>query len=427
MVTSVREPGAAISSTPAGEAASSVQRHVLRHRELTLTSAFQPIFSLAHLRAVGYEGLLRAHDIFDRPVPPLDVFGEAARHGELHYVDRLAQSLHLENFKALRTEREWLFLNVHAGSLADSYHAAAFRAHLDRLELSPRRIVLELQAVRAEDFDKVAEQARRLREQGFLIALDNFGAGDSNLERIWQLDPDIVKVDRMMLSQAAHRTEAAHILPGFVAMLHEAGKLVLVEGVETEHEAQLAFSCDVDFVQGFHFGRPSPALADGAYAAERIAALIEQHRAQSEARERGRARRLAPYLRALERAGERLAQGEPLEEVCWNFLSLDQAARCFLLDEQGRQTGRNVVLRADRAGPEAGFLPMADAQGANWMRRPYFNAALEAPERIHATKPYLSINEALPCVTLSMAVRIGERLCVLCGDIDWRDDERPVP
>ena len=81
------------------------------------------------------------------------------------------------------------------------------------------------------------------------------------------------------------------------------------------------------------------------------------------------------------------------------------------------------MLRADRAGHEARFLPVVDAQGANWMRRPYFNAAIDAPDRIHATKPYLSINEALPCVTLSMAVRIGERQCVLCGDIDWHEDE----
>lgn len=417
MVTPVHERAAA----PAleSDASSGLQRYALRHRDLTLTSVFQPIFSLAHLRAVGYEGLLRAHDVFDRPVPPLDVFGDAARQGELHYVDRLAQSLHLENFKTLRAEREWLFLNVHAGALADSYHAAAFGAHLDRLGLSARRIVLELQAVQAEDFDKLAEEARRFREQGFLIALDDFGAGDSNLERIWQLDPDIVKVDRMMLSQAAHKTQAAAILPGFVAMLHEAGKLVLIEGVETEHEAQLAFSCDADFVQGFHFGRPSPASADSTYAAERISALVERHRLQDAARERGRASRLAPYLRAFERAAERLAQGEPLEEVCWNFLALDRAARCFLLDEQGRQTGRNVVLRADRAGQEARFLPVADAQGANWMRRPYFVAATQAPDRVHATKPYLSINEALPCITLSMSVRIGERACVLCGDIDW--------
>ncbi|CAB3689399.1 EAL domain-containing protein [Trinickia soli] len=423
MVSSVRESSTTAPQALERDLISGQQRYALRHRDLTLTSVFQPIFSLSHLRAVGYEGLLRAHDIFDRPVPPLDVFGDAARQGELHYVDRLAQSLHLENFKTLHAEREWLFLNVHAGALTDSYHAAAFRAHLDRLELSPRRIVLELQAVRAEDFDKLADEARRFREQGFLVALDDFGAGDSNLERIWQLDPDIVKVDRMMLSQAAHRTQAAAILPGFVAMLHEAGKLVLIEGVETEHEAQLAFSCDADFVQGFHFGRPSPASADSAYAAERIAALVERHRAQNEARERGRAGRLAPYLRAFERAGERLVQGEPLEEVCWNFLALDRAARCFLLDEQGRQTGRNVVLRADRAGHEARFLPVVDAQGANWMRRPYFNAAIDAPDRIHATKPYLSINEALPCVTLSMAVRIGERQCVLCGDIDWHEDE----
>ena len=298
MVTPVREHAA---RAPALEpdATPSAQRHVLRHRDFTLTSVFQPVFSLSHMRAVGYEGLLRAHDIFDRPVPPLDVFGDAARHGEMHYVDRLAQSLHLENFKALRVEREWLFLNIHAGALADSYHAAAFRAHLDRLELSPRRIVIELQAVRAEDFDKLAEEAGRFREQGFLIALDDFGAGDSNLERIWQLDPDIVKVDRMMLSQAAHRTQAAAILPGFVSMLHEAGKLVLVEGVETEHEAQLAFSCDVDFVQGFYFGRPNPSVADSVYAGDRIAALAERHRTRIEARERMRAGRLAPYVRSL--------------------------------------------------------------------------------------------------------------------------------
>ncbi|HVW49745.1 MAG TPA: EAL domain-containing protein [Trinickia sp.] len=422
MVISVRESGVAAPRSLEPDLISGLQRYALRHRDLTLTSVFQPIFSLSHLRAVGYEALLRAHDIFDRPVPPLDVFGDAARQSELHYVDRLAQSLHLENFKTLHAEREWLFLNIHAGALADSYHEAALRAHLERLELSPRRIVLELQAVRAEDFDKLADEARRFREQGFLIALDDFGAGDSNLERIWQLDPDIVKVDRMMLSQAAHRTQAAAILPGFVAMLHEAGKLVLIEGVETEHEAQLAFSCDADFVQGFHFGRPGPGAADSAYAAERIAALAECHRAQTQARERARASRLAPYVRAFERAAERLAQGEPLDEVCWNFLALDHAARCFLLDEEGRQKGRNVVLRADRAGHEARFLPVADAQGANWMRRPYFHAAIEAPDRVHATRPYLSINEALPCVTLSVAVRIGAGLCVLCGDIDWQED-----
>jgi EAL domain-containing protein (putative c-di-GMP-specific phosphodiesterase class I) len=407
---------------PAGfeqDVVSGLRRYALRHHDLTLTSVFQPVFSLAHMRAVGYEGLLRAHDAFDCPVPPLDVFGDAARRGELLHVDRLALTLHLENFKMLGAEREWLFLNVHAGALTDSYHAAAFAASLSRLDLPPRRIVLEMQEARIHDLDRIADEVRIFREQGFLIALDDFGAGDSNLERIWQLDPDIVKIDRMMLSHAAHRTQAAAILPGFVSLLHEAGKLVLIEGVETEHEAQLAFACDADFVQGFHFGRPGPGPADSGYAAARIGELAEHHRSESAARERRNAARLAPYIRALMRAGERLAAGEPLEEVCWNFLALDHAARCFLLDAQGRQAGRNIVLRADRPGNEARFMPVADAQGANWVRRPYFRAAMEAPERVQVTKPYLSINEALPCVTLSLAIRVGEQLRVLCGDIDW--------
>jgi EAL domain-containing protein (putative c-di-GMP-specific phosphodiesterase class I) len=339
-------------------------------------------------------------------------------------VDRLAQTLHLENFKVLGAEREWLFLNVHPGALTDPYLAAALLATLKRLDLPPRRIVLEVLEHRAEDLERLADAVRQFRERGFLIALDDFGAGHSNVERIWQLNPDIVKLDRIMLSHAAHRADMATILPGLVALLHEAGKLVLVEGVETEHEAQMALACNADFVQGFFFGRPNPGAADALHATTCISELTERYRDQADARERRNASRLAPYLRAFERTAERLAAGEPLEEVCWNFLALDHAARCFLLDAKGKQAGRNVVLRADRAAHETRFLPLADAQGANWLRRPYFRDAINAPERVHVTRPYLSINEALPCVTLSVATRVGEQTCVLCGDIDWVDEER---
>ncbi len=376
------------------------------------------------MRAVGYEGLLRAHDPFDRPVSPIDVFGEAARVGDVLQVDRLAQVLHMENFKMLGAEREWLFLNVHPGALTDPYHSAALLANLQRLDLPPRRIVLEVLEQSADDVERLADAVRQFRERGFLIALDDFGAGHSNVERIWQLNPDIVKLDRIMLAHAAHRADVAAMLPGLVALLHEAGKLVLIEGVETEHEAHMALACDVDFVQGFFFGRPAPGAADSAQAAACIGALTERYQTHAEARERRNANRLAPYIRAFERAAERLAAGELLDEVCWNFLALDAAARCYLLDEKGRQAGRNVVLRADRAAPETRFLPLTEAQGANWLRRPYFRSAIDDPGNVHVTRPYLSINEAIPCVTLSVATQVADRTCVLCGDIDWLDDER---
>ncbi|MFX1671088.1 EAL domain-containing protein [Paraburkholderia sp. A2WS-5] len=415
--------------------ASGLERYSAHHGELTLTSVFQPVFSLSHMRAIGYEGFLRAHDALDRPVSPLDVFGAAARVGEALQVDRLAQALHLENFALLGAEREWLFLNVHPGTLTDPYHAAALLANLRRLDLPPRRIVLEVLDVPdaqglqsadktgAIDLDVLAHAVAEFRERGFLVALDDFGAGHVDIGRVWQLNPDIVKLDRIMLLHAAHRADMAATLPALVALLHEAGKLVLIEGVETEQEAQLALSCNADFVQGFFFARPAPGLTDAVHAQAVIAEATERYREQTEARERGTASRLAPYVRAFERAAERLGAGEALEEVCWNFLALDHAARCFLLDANGRQAGRNVVLRVDRAEHDARFLPLDDAQGANWLRRPYFRAALVAPGRVHTSSPYLSINEALPCVTLSMAVQVGDRLCVLCGDVDWFAEE----
>jgi EAL domain-containing protein (putative c-di-GMP-specific phosphodiesterase class I) len=417
---------------------SGFDRYSVVHGNLTLSSVFQPVFSLSHMRAVGYEGLLRAHDQLDRAVSPLDVFGQAARVGEALQVDRLSQALHLENFKMLGAQDEWLFLNVHPGALTEPYHAAALLANLKRLKLEPRRVVLEVLEQSADDIERLAEAVQQFREHGFLIALDDFGAGHSNIERVWQLDPDIVKLDRVLLSHAGqnvHATDSQRsvkqrrnmesILSGIVSLLHEAGKLVLMEGVETEHEAQLALASGADFVQGFFFARPNPGLADGVHAQTIISELTERYRLQTEARERRVTTRLQPYLRAFERAAERLAAGEPLEEVCWNFLALDNAARCFLLDQNGRQAGRNVVLRADRAAHEARFLPLVDAQGANWLRRPYFREALGDSERVHATKPYLSINEALPCVTLSVETRIGGKRCVLCGDIDWEADDTP--
>jgi EAL domain-containing protein (putative c-di-GMP-specific phosphodiesterase class I) len=415
---------------------SGLDRYSVEHGELTLSSVFQPVFSLSHMRAVGYEGLLRAHDALDRPVSPLDVFGQASRTGEALTIDRLAQALHLENFKMLGAQTEWLFLNVHPGALTEPYHAAALLANLKRLHIEPRRVVLEVLEQSAEDIERLAVAVQQFREHGFLIALDDFGAGHTNIERIWQLDPDIVKLDRVMLSHAGHNVHAPlsartlkqrrnmeAVLSGIVSLLHEAGKLVLIEGVETEHEAQLALASGADFVQGFFFARPHPGAADSLHAQTVIGELTERYRMQTEARERRVATRLQPYVRAFERAAERLAAGEPLDEVCWNFLALDNAARCFLLDANGRQAGRNVVLRADRAAHEARFLPLVDAQGANWLRRPYFRAALADPERVQVTRPYLSINEAMPCVTLSVETRSGGKRCVLCGDIDWLADD----
>ena len=98
---------------------------------------------------------------------------------------------------------------------------------------------------------------RRSGRNGFLVAVDDFGAGHSNLDRLLTLRPDIVKLDRSLIH--AHQPDLREsVMPKLVSLLHEAGMLVVAEGIETEEDLLLAARSGVDFVQGFLFGQPGP-------------------------------------------------------------------------------------------------------------------------------------------------------------------------
>ncbi|MFX5839666.1 hypothetical protein ABTE60_20365, partial [Acinetobacter baumannii] len=79
-----------------------------RYKGLTLTSHFQPIFSVSHCRAIGHEGLLRAADAEANPVAPARVIAGATRYDDLRYLDQLCRYLHVNNHAAQDTHDGWL-------------------------------------------------------------------------------------------------------------------------------------------------------------------------------------------------------------------------------------------------------------------------------------------------------------------------------
>jgi EAL domain-containing protein (putative c-di-GMP-specific phosphodiesterase class I) len=65
-----------------------------------------------------------------------------------------------------------------------------------------------------------------------------------------------------MITQAGNNARIRRMMPVMVSLLHEAGSMVLMEGIETASEALIAMDADADFVQGFFFARPQPMLPD---------------------------------------------------------------------------------------------------------------------------------------------------------------------
>ena len=397
-----------------------------RHGLWTLDSHFQPVFSFPHRRAVGYEALLRVSDADGQVVPPLKFFEQLGSFEAQWAADRLCRLLHANNFVHQAGDIGWLFLNIHPavfvhGALQMQALDASLRT-VQSLGLPMHRVVLEVtEDVMSQEAD--FEQAvANVRQTGCLLALDDFGAGHSNFDRIWHIHPEIVKLDRSLLRRACGSPRIARVLAQMVSLLHECGSLVLLEGVETRDEALLALDVDVDLVQGFVFGRPVAGTLGPRGASEEIdeiwTLLDERHAAARVAHDD----RITPYRAALRAAQARLAV-QPRHEACAELLAMRGVQVAFVLDDQGRHVTEPLLppgrqpLQADPR-----FEPLGLPSEARWARRPYFRRALDEPGVVQMTRPYLSLHGARMCVTLSVAVPVAGRLQVLCVDIDWVSD-----
>lgn len=389
-------------------------------RGMRLDSAFQPIFSLPHSRIVGHEALLRATGADGMPVTPPQALGAARGDAEQVFADRLSRAIHVQNYRDSGSEADgpaWLFLNVSTQAVVHGRDFGAFFAELLARHAFPaRRVVVEILEGAIPDLAQMADAVARYRELGCLVAVDDFGAESSNIDRIWRISPDIVKLDRALIAAAAHSPKARRVLPATVALIHEAGSLALIEGVETEQQAAIAMDSDTDLVQGYYFGRPAPVPlrhGDGG-----IAALARRHGTTSTpTRQR---QLLQAYADAFQQAASQLTSDRDLAAACAMLLAIDRVDRCYLIDTAGTQIGASV-LPPGREPAASRFAPLEDAEGANWSRKPYHYRALAHPGALQLSRPYLSVANSCLCVTLSLTVELHEGTRVVCCDINWED------
>ena len=104
------------------------------------------------------------------------------------------------------------------------------------------------------------------------------------------------------------------------------------------------------------------------------------------------------------------------------FLAVAGVQRVYQLDQAGYQVGANAES-PDIKAADPRFEPCADAAGANWYRRPYFQRAMRSPGKVQISRPYLSIRDARTCVTMSIAFESEDGLRVLCTDLDYEQAE----
>ena len=392
-----------------------VSGHFQSHR---LRSAFQPIFSLAHKRTVGYEALIRVQDEGGTPVPPTDLFSNKKEESEIVLLDRLCRFIHLGNFKLVRDDLNWLFLNISPMVMRNGpRYGPFFNELLSSYAFPPHRIVVEIVEHPIADQTLLFDTVNYYKSMGCLIAIDDFGAGHSNFERIWSLGPQIVKLDRSMIVRAVQQTNIRQLFPSIVSLLHQAGALVLVEGIEDEEQALIAMDSDVDFVQGYHFSKPTTDLIDGLNFFFDFDSLSHEFKKRSVIQEKHYKNAYDRYKSSSMRAVAALQMGKPLEEACVPLFEEDSIERCYLLQTDGIQIGNTIASKKGMANKDLRYKPLEDARSADWFRRHYLIRAVMHPNQVQITRPYLSITGGHMCVTLSIMFSAPNGNSVLCCDL----------
>jgi EAL domain-containing protein (putative c-di-GMP-specific phosphodiesterase class I) len=208
----------------------------------------QPIVDVATGERVGAEALSRFPA--DWAKSPDVVFAEAHRVGRGDALEILAlrgAARHLDHVDG------YVSMNVSPGTLLtdDCRHLLA--------GLPPRRVVVELsEHDPVADYDALRAVLAPLRAAGLRLAIDDVGAGYSSLRHIVLTAPDVIKLDRSIVTGVGTDPVLRTLVRSLVDFARGCGSRVVAEGVETAEDASALRSVGVDFGQGWHYGRPGP-------------------------------------------------------------------------------------------------------------------------------------------------------------------------
>jgi len=214
---------------------------------------FQPIHELATGRVAGFEALCRFDALPYRS--PDQWFDEAADVGLGIDLEYCVLETALEALSALPDP---LFLSVNAGpDLISSERLTSLFAQYDA-----DRVILEVtEHIEITNPARLMRALRQVRDLGVRVAVDDAGAGYSGLQQLLRLRPEVIKLDRSLVSEIDSDPARRALCAALMHYTTETGAKIVAEGIETDAEAETLTELGVHRGQGWLLGKPM-SLAD---------------------------------------------------------------------------------------------------------------------------------------------------------------------
>lgn len=218
--------------------------------------AYQPIVNTHTGQVFGYEALLRGFE--NEGFPEIhSVFDRAKDDGVLVEVNKMLFENASTAFHKTELRAGRLFFNIDNRLFHDTEDSDVLHDLLQSSAIPLERIVLEISERNpvpqsAYEDDKLPSLQRR----GVHVALDDFGAGYSGLQVLYQAQVDVIKIDRFFITGISEDAPKRIFVTNLVKLAHTMGMHVVAEGVETTGDFYTCREIGCDYLQGHLISRP---------------------------------------------------------------------------------------------------------------------------------------------------------------------------
>lgn len=231
-------------------------------RERQFEAFLQPIFNLADGSLASAEALVRWRHPEKGLVPPDQFIPFFENSGFIVRLDSYIRESVCEfmvNMDSQGISCPPVSVNVSRLEFYDPKLCQSLRDLVTYYRLKPSQLRLEItESAYADNATQLLEAMDELQGMGFVMLMDDFGAGFSSLSMLRDVPVDMIKLDMRFLSHGATLDRERGILGAIVPMAKSLSLPVIAEGVETAEQAEFLKSIGCDYVQGYHFARPMP-------------------------------------------------------------------------------------------------------------------------------------------------------------------------
>lgn len=209
---------------------------------------FQPILELESRSIFAYEALTRCK--WPEYANPAALFEQASTEDGCGRLGRIIRDVTFERAAGFP-----LFVNVHPDELSARWLVRPD----DPLYVHDHHVFVEItESAAFTHYDLCRSVLREMSARGgVFLAVDDLGAGHSNLKRVLDLEPHVVKLDRALVTGLDTNKRQQILVRYVVELCRELGATVVAEGIETVEEFKAVVDVGVQFGQGFLFAKPT--------------------------------------------------------------------------------------------------------------------------------------------------------------------------